>query len=200
MVLCKGLFLKKKIATVPALARLTEARIKLGARRSRGRVMHLLLIAQLLTLLAVANGTPVIAARIFENALSFPLDGDATFRDGRPLFGPSKTLRGVVLSIVVTSAIAPLIGLQWWVGTLIAVMAMLGDLFSSFVKRRLGLAPSDKALGLDHIPEALLPLLACALVLPLTIADVVVATLMFFVGALIFSPLLFKLGIRDRPH
>jgi hypothetical protein len=36
--------------------------------------------------------------------------------------------------------------------------------------------------------------------LPLTIADVVVATLMFFVGALIFSPLLFKLGIRDRPH
>jgi hypothetical protein len=68
------------------------------------------------------------------------------------------------------------------------------------VKRRLGLAPSDKALGLDHIPESLLPLLACTLVLPLTIVDVVAATLMFFVGALIFSPLLFKLGIRDRPH
>jgi hypothetical protein len=162
--------------------------------------MHLLLIAQLLTLLAVANGTPVIAARIFENALAHPVDGDRTFRDGRPLFGASKTLRGVVLSIVVTSAIAPLIGLQWWVGTLIAFMAMIGDLFSSFVKRRLGLAPSDKALGLDHIPESLLPLLACTLVLPLTIVDVVAATLMFFVGALIFSPLLFKLGIRDRPH
>jgi hypothetical protein len=183
-----------------ALARVTEARIKLGARRARARVMHLLLIAQLLTLLAVANGTPVIAARIFENALAHPVDGDRTFRDGRPLFGASKTLRGVVLSIVVTSAIAPLIGLQWWVGTLIAFMAMIGDLFSSFVKRRLGLAPSDKALGLDHIPESLLPLLACTLVLPLTIVDVVVATLMFFVGALIFSPLLFKLGIRDRPH
>jgi CDP-archaeol synthase len=162
--------------------------------------MHVLLVGQLLTLLAVANGTPVIAARIFENALSFPLDGDATLRDGRPLFGSSKTLRGVVLAIVVTSAIAPLIGLQLWIGTLIAVMAMLGDLFSSFMKRRLGLAPSEKALGLDHIPESLLPMLACALVLPLTIADVVVATLMFFVGALILSPLLFKLGIRDRPH
>jgi len=162
--------------------------------------MHILLIAQLLTLLAVANGAPVIAARLFERLLAFPLDGNSILRDGRPLFGSSKTWRGVVLAIVVTSAIAPLIGLQWWVGTLTAVMAMLGDLFSSFVKRRLGLAPSDKALGLDHIPEALLPLLACAVVLPLNIADVVVATLVFFVGALIFSPVLFKLGIRDRPH
>jgi hypothetical protein len=162
--------------------------------------MHLLLMAELLTLLAVANGTPVIAARIFENALSAPLDGDATFRDGRPLFGASKTLRGVVLSIVVTSAIAPLIGIQWWAGTLIAVMAMLGDLFSSFVKRRLGLAPSDRAIGLDHIPEALLPLLVCAFILPLTVLDVLAATLLFFIGALVFSPLLFKLGIRDHPH
>jgi CDP-diglyceride synthetase len=162
--------------------------------------MHLLLIAQLLTLLAVANGTPVIAARIFDKALSFPLDGNTTFLDGRPLLGSSKTARGVVLSIVVTSAIAPLIGLPWWMGTLIAFLAMLGDLFSSFVKRRLGLAPSDKALGLDHIPEALLPLVACASFLPLTILDVVVATLLFFVGALVFSPLLFKLGVRDRPH
>jgi hypothetical protein len=95
------------------------------------RIMHLLLMVQLLTLLAVANGTPVIAARIFENALAHPLDGDATFRDGRRLFAASKTLRGVVLSIVATSATAPLIDLQWWVGTLI-----VGDLFSSFVKRR----------------------------------------------------------------
>ena len=36
-----------------------------------------------LTLLAVANGTPVIAARVFENAFSFPFDGDATFRGTR---------------------------------------------------------------------------------------------------------------------
>jgi CDP-archaeol synthase len=162
--------------------------------------MHLLLIAKLLTLLAVANGTPVIAARIFEKVLAFPLDGDATFVDGRPLFGSSKTLRGVVLSIVATSAVAPLIGLGWSVGALVAFMAMLGDLFSSFVKRRLGMAPSDKAFGLDHVPESLLPLLSCVLVLPITLLDVVIATLIFFVGALIFSPVLFKLGIRDRPH
>jgi hypothetical protein len=46
----------------------------------------------------------------------------------------------------------------------VAFMAMLGDLFSGFVKRRLGMGPSDKALGLDYVPESLLPLLACVLV------------------------------------
>ena len=35
-----------------------------------------------------------------------------------------------------------------------------GDLFSSFVKRRLDLASSSMAIGLDHIPESFFPLLA----------------------------------------
>ena len=77
---------------------------------------------------------------------------------------------------------------------------MVGDLFSSFLKRRLGFASADQAIGLDHIPESLLPLLACAFFLPLNLFDVLVATLIFVVGALLFSPLLFKLGIRDRPY
>jgi hypothetical protein len=83
---------------------------------------------------------------------------------------------------------------------LVAFMAMVGDLLSSFLKRRLGLASADKAIGLDHIPEALLPLLACAFFLPLNLLDVLVVTVLFVVGALLFSPLLFKLGIRDRPY
>jgi len=41
----------------------------------------------------------------------------------------------------------------WRVGTLVATFAMAGDLFSSFVKRRLHLASSRMAIGLDHIPE-----------------------------------------------
>ena len=73
---------------------------------------------------------------------------------------------------------------------------MLGDLLSSFLKRRMGLAPSCQAIGLDQIPESLLPLLACWFFLPLTIVDVVVATVIFFVGELSLSRVLFKLGIR----
>ena len=44
--------------------------------------MNLLLIAQLLALLAVANGTPVIAAKILGKTLATPVDGNAEFLDG----------------------------------------------------------------------------------------------------------------------
>ena len=49
---------------------------------------------------------------------------------------------------------------------------MTGDLFSSFIKRRFGSAPSSQALGLDQIPESLLPLVACSFILPISIADI----------------------------
>ena len=159
-----------------------------------------ILVAQLLTLLAVANGTPVIATKLLGKERAFPLDGNATLSDGRPVFGSSKTLRGVILSIALTSACAPLIGLGWEVGLVVAVGAMVGDLFSSFVKRRLGMPSSSKFTGLDQIPESLLPLLACMALLPLTPLSVAVGAFLFFVGALLFSRVFFKLNIRDRPY
>jgi CDP-2,3-bis-(O-geranylgeranyl)-sn-glycerol synthase len=162
--------------------------------------MDALLVTQLLALLAVANGTPIIVEKILGRSLAYPIDGGWRLTDGKPLFGSSKTLRGLALSIVAITAVAPLIGLSWRVGFLVALMAMIGDLLSSFVKRRMGLAPSDRAIGLDQIPESFLPLLACALFLPLTIVDVVVAMVIFFVGELLLSRVLFKWGIRDRPY
>jgi CDP-diglyceride synthetase len=151
-------------------------------------------------LLTVANGTPVIAAKILGNNSALPLDGNVILSDGKPLFGSSKTLRGVLLSILLTTACAPLIGLDWVVGSVVALAAMTGDLFSSFVKRRLGMSDSSQFTGLDQIPESLLPLLVCMFLLPLTLIDVAIATTIFFVGALVLSRILFKLNIRDRPY
>jgi hypothetical protein len=165
-----------------------------------GRSGKMLLIAQLLALLTCANGIPVLAGKIFGRTLAIPVDGNVSFLDGRPLFGPSKTLRGIVLSIVITAAFATLIGLEWKIGALAASMAMLGDLLSSFVKRRLGMLASSQFIGLDQIPESLLPLLACRLLLPVTILDVILVTMIFCVGALALSRVLFKLHIRDRPY
>ena len=159
-----------------------------------------ILIAQLLTLLAVANGTPVIAAKLLGKDDALPLDGNATLSDGRPLFGSSKTIRGVVLSVALTTIAAPLIGLTWQVGVVVAIGAMIGDLFSSFVKRRLGMSSSSKFTGLDQIPEALIPLVACMAMLPLTPLSVALGTFLFFVGALLLSRVFFKLNIRDRPY
>jgi hypothetical protein len=57
---------------------------------------------------------------------------------------------------------------------------MAGDLFSSFLKRRLNLPPSSPALGLDQVPESLFPLLACRYSLPLTPIDIVFGVGIFF--------------------
>lgn len=162
--------------------------------------MHPLLLIQLLALLSVANGAPVIAKDILGARLATPLDRGVVFIDARPLFGASKTLRGVVASVVAASACAPLIGLAWRVGAMVAITAMAGDLISSFLKRRMGLAPSSRAIGLDQIPESLLPLLACRLVLPLSGLDIAVATMAFLVGELALSRVLFRWHIRDRPY
>jgi len=158
------------------------------------------LLLQLLILLLVANGTAVLAKKLFGDAFARPLDGGALFADGQPVFGPSKTIRGIVSSVFATSICAALIGLGWQVGALIAIFAMAGDLFSSFVKRRLHMASSSMAIGLDHIPESLFPLLVIRSLLPLSILGVLVGVTIFVIGALILSPLLFKLKLRDEPY
>ena len=162
--------------------------------------MQVSLLLQLLVLLVVANGTAVIAKKLLGAAFALPLDGGALFVDGRPIFGPSKTIRGIVLSLLVTCICAALMGLGWQVGILVATFAMAGDLFSSFLKRRLHLPSSSMAIGLDHIPESLFPLLASKWLLPLDALEIMAGVTIFVVGALILSPLLFKLNLRDEPY
>jgi CDP-diglyceride synthetase len=162
--------------------------------------MQLLLIVQFLCLLALANGMPVIAKKLMGIRLARPLDGGATSPDGRPWFGSSKTIRGIVLSVLATALAAVPVGFGWRVGVLVAIGAMAGDLFSSFLKRRMNLAPSSQAIGLDQIPESLFPAVACQWVLGLTTLDVVAIVILFFFGELALSRLLFNLHVRDRPY
>lgn len=157
-------------------------------------------ILKLLLLLGVANGTPILAKRIFGKRLATPVDGGLHLPDGRPLFGASKTLRGIVLSVVVTALLAPLLGFDWVIGAGFAAASMLGDLLSSFIKRRLGLAVHGQALGLDQIPESLLPLLLLQRPLGIGGGDIVLVVVVFFVLELVLSWLLFKLHVRDRPY
>ncbi|MGE0257633.1 MAG: CDP-archaeol synthase [Alphaproteobacteria bacterium] len=162
-----------------------------------GAISYLL---KLLLLLATANGAPVLAKKIWGGVLGQPLDAGLRFPDGRPVFGPTKTVRGVLIAVAATTAVAPLVGIAWWIGALIGVTAMAGDLFSSFVKRRLNRPPSSRALGLDHIPESLVPLLACRGLLGLTAAEIGIVVGAFFAGAVVLSRVLYRVGLRDEPH
>jgi CDP-2,3-bis-(O-geranylgeranyl)-sn-glycerol synthase len=162
--------------------------------------MQWLLIFKLLVLLTVANGAPVIATKLFGRFLNQQLDCGAAFIDGRSILGSSKTVRGIVLSIMATSAFAPILGFDWIDGFIIASAAMIGDLSSSFLKRRLSLPPSSRATGIDQIPECLLPAIAIRSALGLTVFDVISVVIIFFVGELLLSRLLFNWNIRDRPY
>lgn len=161
--------------------------------------MNPVLISQLLFLLAVANGAPLLGKRLFGDMFAWAIDGGALYADGRPWLGRSKTWRGVFLSIVATGLCAPAVGLSASLGVVIGVGAMAGDLVSSFVKRRMARPVSSRALGLDHVPEALVPLLGARWLAPLSFLDIVaVVTVFFFAGALV-SRLLFDLKLRDQP-
>jgi CDP-2,3-bis-(O-geranylgeranyl)-sn-glycerol synthase len=157
-------------------------------------------VALLLFLLLVANGTPVLLKRFLGDRGARPIDGGRRFRDGRPLLGRSKTWRGLVGAIVATSIVAWAIGSGAWLGALVAVTAHLGDMASSFSKRRLGIASSGQALGIDQIPESLLPALAAAWPLGLGVVEIALVVVLFFVGELALSRLLFRLRIRDEPY
>jgi CDP-2,3-bis-(O-geranylgeranyl)-sn-glycerol synthase len=158
------------------------------------------LILQLTILLAVANGTPVLATKLCGYRFSRPLDNGTRFVDGNPLFGKSKTIRGVVLSILLTALAASVLRLGWTIGFVVGGMAMVGDLFSSFVKRRLNLPPSSRATFLDQVPESLFPLVACRGWLSLSILDIGLCVAIFFFGEVFLSRLLYKAHIRDRPY
>jgi CDP-2,3-bis-(O-geranylgeranyl)-sn-glycerol synthase len=64
--------------------------------------MNVRAILQLLILLAIANSVPIAAKRLLRDRLPYPLDGGLVFFDGRPLFGPSKTIRGILVAVLVT--------------------------------------------------------------------------------------------------
>ncbi len=155
---------------------------------------------KLLFLLLIANGSPILARLVFGKRFSFPVDFGLCLKDGFPVFGSSKTFRGLISAILVVTGFAVLLGFQWQTGLLIGFWAMLGDLFSSFVKRRLGMAPSSMAFGLDQIPEALFPLIAVSSIVGLEWWQIAYLVVLFVVIELVLSRILYKYNIRKRPY
>jgi len=104
-----------------------------------------------------ANAFPVILGG------GRPIDGGRTLSDGKPLFGPHKTVRGFLAGLV-TGTIVSLVlnaALQYdlLLGFTLSLGALLGDLFHSFVKRRIGIpagSPLPVADQLDFVLGALL--------------------------------------------
>ena len=155
---------------------------------------------QVLFLIIVANGSPIIGRCLMNGHWGRPIDGGAVFSDGRRILGTSKTYRGIVCSLVGTLLAGALVGLSWQISLIVSMLAMVGDCFSSFVKRRLGYPSGAKAFGLDQIPESLLPMLGLWNMLNVSALGVVSTVVIFVVAELVLSFIGYKLHIRKHPY
>jgi len=151
-----------------------------------------------LLLLLIANGAPIIASTLFGKRYARPLDGGRRWRDGRFLFGPTKTIRGLVAAVIAAAIAGLAFGLPFTTGAVLGLYAMLGDLGFSFTKRRLGFNSSHSVLVLDQLPESLMPVLVAKGRLALAGPDIVVIVTGFFFLELLLSKLLDRLQIHNH--
>lgn len=157
-------------------------------------------LVHLLLLIIIANGAPIILRTIMGKRLDSAIDCGFRLPDNKPVLGSSKTWRGVIGAIVFTSIGAVLLGYSVSIGTQIAIYAVLGDILSSFIKRRMGIAPSSMAPLVDQVPESLLPALMLMDSFELDYQSIIILVCLFIVVELLLSLVLFKLGIRKRPY
>lgn len=157
-------------------------------------------VLQVLLLIIIANAAPVLMSYLFSHRESSAIDAGLNLPDGKRLFGPTKTWRGLIASAVMTIALAFLINLPVLSGLLISITAMCGDLTSSFIKRRLGYAPSSQVIVLDQLLESLFPAIAGSWFWPLDLMQVIIIVVSFLILEIVLSKLLYKIGVRKRPY
>ncbi len=121
--------------------------------------MAVLLDLKLLFLLWLINFTPPLLSLLVDKKFNLPIDLNKSLIDQKPFLGPHKTWRGFLGALFCGSTLAFLLGLPVWIGFWTAFLSMLGDLFSSFVKRRMDTPSGQNFPGLDQFFEGALPFL-----------------------------------------
>jgi predicted MPP superfamily phosphohydrolase len=116
---------------------------------------------KLLVILLAANTAPILISAYFPKSRRWPLDRGRRLADGRPLLGAHKTLWGLFGGIGAAGIFGLLMGLPLTVGLMMGLASLLGDLLTSFLKRRLGLVAGESAHLFDYLLEGALPLLLC---------------------------------------
>ncbi len=94
---------------------------------------------------------------LLNDKLNLAVDFFGRLVDSNRILGSAKTWRVILAALLATTTAALLLDLPPETGFLLAVYAILGDLLSSFIKRRLAMAPSSEAPLLDQVPGSLFP-------------------------------------------
>jgi predicted MPP superfamily phosphohydrolase len=154
--------------------------------------------------LFLVNCLPVITQVVLGEWLRYPVDGGALWLDNKPLFGQNKTIRGVVVSVAGGMGACSLLGQPWWIGGVVATFVMMGDLTSSFIKRRLNVPAGSDLFPLDHLFESLLPVLFLVQILSLSWDQFIVIVgsfvLVAYPGTLWWKYIIHRAPIENYPR
>ena len=165
----------------------------------------------------VANGTPVLAAKL--PWLGAPLDGGLTFR-GKRLFGPNKTWRGVITGIIMATltlwlqqiAVRNIHWLQTVIspinythlpiltlGFLFGIGALGGDAIESFFKRQRGIASGNGWFPFDQTDYIVGSAVAITPLIRLNTIQYAEAVVLWLTIHLTATYLGYRIGLRARP-
>lgn len=102
------------------------------------------------------NGAPVLFVKLVKNP--HPLDRGALFLDGKRILGDGKTLEGLISGLtagILSGFILSLLQVFQYRSSLefvlLSIGAIMGDIFGSFTKRRIGIKRGGAAPILDQL-------------------------------------------------
>src|SRR3989344_2614114 len=142
-------------------------------------------------------------------SLEFPLDLGIKL-EGNSLFGAHKTFRGILVAILfgtimfyfqkVININSIIIYRDYSVllGFFLAIGAMFGDLFKSFIKRRINIIPGHNFFIADQIDAVLGAILFSSLIIKFTYLQIVLMVVFTYFLKLLLSYVGFVLHIRKH--
>ena len=156
----------------------------------------------------VANAVPVIFGG------GYPIDAGKLFRDGKPVFGSNKTVRGFFAGLLVGTftgfVLSRLYQLDGFpqdflfhydilLGFMLSLGALTGDLLHSFIKRRLDISPGSPLPVADQLDFALGALLFSITVYPPPLHGAVIILVMTPPIHLLTNFLAYLIGAKKTP-
>ncbi len=144
-----------------------------------------------------------------------PLDGGKNFIDGRRLIGNGVSFKGTFFGLLCGTIASILEGIiinlnivgniafyfntfEWaYVGFLLSLGALFGDMFGSFIKRRMGLAQGKPAPILDQVGFVIFAILFAYPVVPIPLDMIIVLLIITPLVHLSANIIAYKLGLKD---
>ena len=153
-----------------------------------------------------ANAAPVFVKMITK---PHPLDGGRLFFDKKPILGKGKTIEGFLFAVIIGVIIGSIqlnlnhlvpfaeIKMTITLAFLLAFGAMFGDLFASFLKRRLGFKRGDSVFLLDQLDFVIMALLFASIIVSPPLYVWVILMIITPLANLLSNVLAYTLKLKD---